>query len=1305
MIPLRFKLVFRKILLSTTGLTAVAIAVAAVTSVAAIAPAYANPEGGVVSAGSAVISGTGTDTVHIHQSSDRAVIDWSGFDIAPHETTQFFQPSATSVTLNRVHSDTPSFIDGRLSANGNIFIVNQNGVLFGGNARVDVNGLVATTANITSANLMAGDFRFDRSGNPNGVVANTGMITARDAGLVGLVAPNVMNAGIITAKLGRVHLASGDIATVDLYGDGLIEMATNNPTIKRLVENSGQINAAGGTIAITAAAGADMVNSLVRVMGELRAPSVGIKNGKIVIYGEGSNAVKNNIASDKGQKQGTSTVIVQDAILDASGRNTGERGGTVAITGDHVAVMGRTIIDASGHTGLSNTTKDKEISDVRTGAAGGDIQIGGDYLGDGATPTAQNLYVGEEVLVLNDAVQTGDAGRTIFWSDDTTQFYGNIYARALGGQVVDVLSWNATSGGNGGDGGFVETSGHKHLDAGGYVDLTASNSGRGTYFLDPTDITIYGSFDPTDISDLRLWLDGSDQSTLFTDDAGTTQVINGSAVAVWRNKSGNSNNAIQTSSGVRPVWQANGQNGNGTVYFDGSTLFDLPNLMAGAAAGSGFFTAINDADPTGNPFATGSPFGNWGTGQQSHYVWTDGNIYDSFGSDTRKSAGNPVPSLTDVSVYSVISANNSWGNYINDQALYSTNGNTVAWNATPQIGVNNGYYYAGKIAEMIVYGSEVSLTDRQLLNQYQSAKWGVRLIPPGVASVASDLAEATAAMTHDVGDPTKGYSVFTTRYLERLSQSANVSLQASNNITLDLKGDTMNLATAGRSLTLNAGNQITTASAGTITTNNAAISLTGSNGILFNNNFALNSGGGNISFNNAVNGAGVLTVNSGAGTTNFSSTVGATTALGGLNVTGATTINNNITTNNAAMTFNSAVTLGNNAVLNAGTGTITTGSTVNGAYNLTATADTFSFGGAIGGTTPLSAVSLTSTNALTLPFISAATILARTTGATSDVTIAAGKTLTASGAGTALTIAAGRDFINNSGSATPFTLSGGGRSVVYSTDPGDDTLGGMTGAFVRYGCTYYGGSCPVGVTIPGTGNGFAYTTQPTLTVTPSALAVTYGAAVPTLSPYLYGVSGYLTGAAGADSGTDVLSGSLTATTTYTPTSLAGTYGMTYASGTLASTLGYQFTYGNNVTAITVTGAPPTTTITLPSTFEYVSQNAIPRTWFEPTLMPVFQNVSYQIGSGASARYIDGQGRPVAGYGGASSQSRGPKSGGQRQDGTQGDRTNPTTPTGDPADSNGNPTQDDQTNPNDDTPRTPTGVIIEISPELAKQIGL
>ncbi|MDX1923091.1 MAG: MBG domain-containing protein [Alphaproteobacteria bacterium] len=1001
-------------------------------------PLLANPVNGTVSAGSANISSAG-NTLTVTQTTDKAVIDWRGFDIAKGETTRFVQPSSSSMTLNRVSSNAPSFIDGNLTANGNLVVVNPNGVWFGPNARVDVNGLIASTANISNNAFMnnTGILNFDEAGNPDAAIINDGLITAKDAGLVGLVAPNVINRGIIYARLGRVALASGDTATVDLYGDDLIKVAVSDKVKSQLVSNSGVIAAPGGTIALTAAAGKDIVNSLITVHGELAAPSIREHNGKIIIAAQGSN---------KTTKQGHSTVLVS-GILDASGRNASEHGGSIQVTGDNIGLLAGTRIDASGSDGLSGTTLGKAISSMRIGAAGGDIRIGGDYLGGGHTPTALNLYVDKDVLVLNDALNSGDAGRTIFWSDGTTQFYGNVYARALGGKGIHATTWNAIAGGNAGDGGFIETSGHGHLDAGGYVDLTSSNGSRGTYFLDPTNITIYGNFAPNYATvitgstgalsaSLKLWVDSSDTanvnltysalttaganscasscltangtsgattittsaniastlqvgqrlrlgaagsvtaaSTLGTDTytissiSGTTITFSSALTATYTNavvyagyvsqmtdKSGLGNNATQATAANMPLWISNGFNSIGTTNYSGSSYLNLPNLMSGATAGSGFFSAINAADPPGTGSQTGMPFGNWGTGIQSHYVWTDGVVYDSFGSNLRKTAANPVPALTTANVYGVISAANDWRDYINGQALFSTTTNTVAWGTTPTIGNNVGsYFFTGKLGDVFAYNKAVSANEQTLLNQYISGKWNVALLPPG--SGATEVAQATASVQK--GDAVDGYSVFTTRYLQRLSQSANISLQSSNNITLDFQGDNMNFTTAGRTLTLTAGNQITTASTGTITTNAGAITLNATNGILINNAFTINSANGAVNINNAVTLAANLSVTSGSGTLTFASTID-------------------------------------------GAGGLTTSST-NGATI---------FNGAVGGTTPITSYTGTGRDlTINQNITSSGNISA---AFTRDITLAATKTITTGAAG-ALTLTAAGNSVNGTG--------------------------------------------------------------------------------------------------------------------------------------------------------------------------------------------------------------------------------------------------------------------------------------------------
>src|SRR5262245_50848432 len=108
----------------------------------AAATAQANPQGGQVSAGAAVIQGQGTPLVQVTQQTDRAVIDWNSFNIVAGERTQFHQPSASSAILNRIHDQNPSQIMGNLSANGIVALVNPNGMVFGRGSQIDVGSLI-----------------------------------------------------------------------------------------------------------------------------------------------------------------------------------------------------------------------------------------------------------------------------------------------------------------------------------------------------------------------------------------------------------------------------------------------------------------------------------------------------------------------------------------------------------------------------------------------------------------------------------------------------------------------------------------------------------------------------------------------------------------------------------------------------------------------------------------------------------------------------------------------------------------------------------------------------------------------------------------------------------------------------------------------------------------------------------------------------------------------------------------------------------------------------------------------------------
>lgn len=1187
--------------------------------------AYANPEGGQVVGGSATIESSGKK-LDVHQHTDRAVIDWRSFDIQVDEHTQFHQPSSSAKALNRVNSPDPSRIAGKLSANGNVILINPNGVFFEGTSQVDVNGLIATTADIDNQDFMAGKLHFNKPGNPDAAVVNSGTITAKEAGLVALVAPNVANHGVINAKLGRVELASGDSVMADLYGDGLYELKVSDEVASQLVSNTGSINAEGGTIAITAAAGKEIVHSLVTIEGELKAPTIEKKGGKIIIAAEGSNAVAGNKAEEKGKKQGSSTVLIANAYLDASGRDTGEQGGEIEITADTIGILQNTLIDTSGHSapmptskpdipskGTATLTADKQVRKeeeflAHENRAGGSIKIGGDYLGKGETAAASYVYVDPNSVILNDATHSGDAGRTIVWSDDTTQYYGNVFARG---------------GTEGGNGGFLETSGKKYLDAQGYADLTAADGyKKGTYLLDPADITIYGNVDPEFVStdgsidldsDLQLWLDAADatqitltysndsmssaqidrtgantletitnvnltsalqvgakiriggangQTALASDTSnadtftitaisydGSKTIITTSEtistayddqnvyrglVSQWSDKAG-TNHATQTTASTRPLWVSNGLNGKGLLKFDSPDTLSMPGADFGFKNNDEFY-ANTLIRATGVNGTTSNIIGN----RDSSFTWMLRNTANLHLHGAAQYLSGQSLTVGDWNILAgevaFTNPNKTSQLYKNGASIYTNNAFSY-YSTTPGSKLYLGYMFDGGSAidysEVFVYNTALSDNAKALLNQYQSAKWGIALTPPGTGGT-----EAAKAMASD------GYSAFATDYLERLSATADIVLQADNTITLDLKNDALTLVD-DRSITLQTTNgNISTASAGSILTNR-----TGAGG-----NISFNAGGtGNINIDHAL----TLTAQNGG---EISFTAGG----GNVNITD----NFNLTTDN----FNLTGTLNGT-----GTGTFTyqqgtagnsLGVGTGGAPDITLSdaliADVktafsnYSFGRLDGG----AITNYTTTWEDPVTFLSGGNFT-NAVATTSDDTIlvrAGGDVIldtdmaTTSATANALVLSAGDDFLNNAGSdALSATNS---RWLVYSDEPANNTRDGLLPSASEFNKTY-AANAPATI---GAGNRFIYATatQPTLVYQVGDDTVEYGDAysgTPSLT--------YSSGLVGDDTLLNIgLTGTANAATSYNPGDNVGTYNnaMTATAGTLSSPLGYQYAF-------------------------------------------------------------------------------------------------------------------------------------------------
>ncbi|HSM10532.1 MAG TPA: filamentous hemagglutinin N-terminal domain-containing protein, partial [Lysobacter sp.] len=245
--------------------------------------AHAEPAGGVVTNGTANIATTGVNTT-ITQTTSNVAINWQSFSIGAGETVQFVQPDSNSVALNRVIGSDPSVIQGSLNANGRVFLLNPNGVLFGNAASVNVGGLIASTMSITDADFMAGNYVFTDAG--TGSVVNEGSITAADGGFVALMGRSVSNQGLIAARLGTVALSAGNAVTLDVAGDGLLNVSITQGAVDALVENGGLIRADGGQVLLTARAAGDLLNTVVNNTGVIQAHTIDNRNGSIRLLGD-----------------------------------------------------------------------------------------------------------------------------------------------------------------------------------------------------------------------------------------------------------------------------------------------------------------------------------------------------------------------------------------------------------------------------------------------------------------------------------------------------------------------------------------------------------------------------------------------------------------------------------------------------------------------------------------------------------------------------------------------------------------------------------------------------------------------------------------------------------------------------------------------------------------------------------------------------------------------------------------------------------------------------------------------------------
>lgn len=316
---------------------------------------YAMPTGGQIQSGQGSIAQNGKNMT-VTQNSGKMAVDWTQFNIARDEAVKFAQPGRDAVALNRITGGQKSVIDGALSANGNLFLVNPNGVVFGKTSTVDVGSLVASTAQLNDSfmknfasstanlNLTIGD------GNSSAIL-NEGSITAQ-GGLVALHAAQVENTGTISNAGGQVALAAAKQLTLSPDSDGKLNYAVDGELAQAKALNSGRIQADGGYVVMTAKSADDVLGTVVNNTGTIEARTL-------------RKDEKGQILLDGGQ----SGQVEVSGTLDASGTDEGQSAGSIKVIGQKTLIHDNTSLLAKGN------------------VDGGKIETSGDVLnlGDGLT--------------------------------------------------------------------------------------------------------------------------------------------------------------------------------------------------------------------------------------------------------------------------------------------------------------------------------------------------------------------------------------------------------------------------------------------------------------------------------------------------------------------------------------------------------------------------------------------------------------------------------------------------------------------------------------------------------------------------------------------------------------------------------------------------------------------------------------------------------------------------------------------------------------------------------------------------------
>ncbi|HHY1462478.1 TPA: filamentous hemagglutinin N-terminal domain-containing protein [Yersinia enterocolitica] len=416
-------------------------------------------------------------TLTITQQSDKLAINWGSFDIAQGNNVIYNQPGQQSIALNRVLGHDASQIYGNLKANGQVFLLNPNGILFGKGAQVDVGGLIASTKSMSNHDFISGCYTLT-SQKQEGKLVNQANLHTTAGGYIALIGQQVDNqpSGVINTPQGKVALASGSRVILNLDRGNLLGVQVQGEQVNTLLQNGGLIRADEGVIQLTAQGKEMLMNTVIDNTGILQARGLSEKNGVIYLNG------------------GNEGVVSQQGMINVNSQQG--RGGNVILIGENIHLVAASKIDARGDEG------------------GGKVLVGGDWQGKNKLiKNARSVVMDKGANIDVSSTHQGAGGTAVLWSEHYTGFYGDIHAR--GGSLS-------------GDGGQVETSSQRNLQSFGRIDVSAIMGNTGRWLLDPAEVNIVGSGAESGVSvqigDIPAGYVKNAQ--VFTPMANVTQILN-----------------------------------------------------------------------------------------------------------------------------------------------------------------------------------------------------------------------------------------------------------------------------------------------------------------------------------------------------------------------------------------------------------------------------------------------------------------------------------------------------------------------------------------------------------------------------------------------------------------------------------------------------------------------------------------------------------------------------------------------------------------------------------------------------------